>query len=40
MTNTCAVLAAVVGVVLLHEAKAPGFAHGEKLGAEPVFDVD
>jgi EmrB/QacA subfamily drug resistance transporter len=36
----CAVLAAVVGVVLLHEAKAPGFAHGERLSAEPVFDAD
>jgi MFS family permease len=36
----CAVLAAAVGVVLLREAKAPGVAHGERLGAEPVFDVD
>jgi EmrB/QacA subfamily drug resistance transporter len=36
----CAVLAAVVGVALLHEARAPGFVHDERISAEPVFDAD
>ena len=36
----CAALAAVVGVVLLHEARDPGFAHGERRAADPVFDAD
>ena len=33
----CAVLAAVVGVTLLHEAPMPAHGHGEMPGAEPAL---